>query len=137
MIGEETEKILRQVHEEILDKGYDEIPADFTSCIKKHAGILSGKGSYEPEECDFLLFCQTKMWNNKIEQPRKTGNPVLDCIMRFVKKVIGFIINPWVDSQNEFNANIVSINQQFYDQIMQMEKRINDLEKKIQELENK
>lgn len=137
MIGKETEKIIQQVREEITDRGYDEIPSDFNVCIKKHMGIMSGGVNYDPGECDRLLFCQTKMWNNKIGQPRKTGNQFIDSVMRITRKIVGFIINPWVDSQNEFNANLVSIEHQFYDQIRQMEKKINDLEKEIQELGNR
>lgn len=133
---EEAEKIIQQVREEITDRGYDEITSDYNLCIKKHVKILGSGAHYDQKECDRLLFCQTKMWNNKIGHPRRTGIHLIDSIMGFAGKIIGFIINSWVDSQNEFNANVVSMEYQFYDHIRQMEKRIKDLEKKIQELEN-
>lgn len=133
---EEAEKIVQQVREEITDRGFDEIPSNYKRCIKKHVEILGSGAHYDQKECDRLLFCQTKMWNNKIGQPRRTGIRIIDSIMGFGRKIIGFIINSWVDSQNEFNANVVSMEYQFYDQIRQMEKRIQDLEKEIQELED-
>lgn len=136
MTGTDVDKIVQDVRAEILDKGYREASVDFLSCVQRESAGLDIWDSYLPEKCDDLLFRQSKMWKNKIGQPRKTGQKVIDFVMKYTKKMIGFIMNPWIDSQNEFNANVVSTEYQIYEYMKWMEKRIEKLEKQIQILEN-
>lgn len=135
MTGTDVEKIMQEIRLEAAGKEAWDCETDFFSCIQRTRGILDTKDVYCEDEYERLLRVQSWIWDNHIEFSRELPKSVIGLARRCVKRVIAIVMNPWIASQNEFNANVVNANIQLCHYVHQKEKDCRELERRIEQLE--
>lgn len=135
MTGAEVDEIMKEVHLEAAKKETWDDEADFLSCIQRTSGVLDASDVYCEDEYKRILFTQSWIWDNHIEFSGQFPKSVIGLVRRCVKRVIAIVMNPWIASQNEFNANVVNANVQLWHYMRQKEEDCRKLEQRVEQLE--
>lgn len=137
MTQAEAEKIIQEIRSEAEKNHYESPEIDFLSCLQRSGGVLETDLTYCAEEYECLLYVQRQIWDNQIEISDQPSKSPLHFVGRCVKKVIKLALNPWIASQNEFNANLVSANLQLWHYIQEKERECFELKQRVVQLEDK
>lgn len=137
MTETEAERIIQEIRSE-TEKNACELPeVDFLSCLRRPGGVLETDLPYCAEEYEHFLYVQRQIWDNQIEISDQSPKSPVHFVGRCIKKVIKLVLNPWIASQNEFNANLVNTNFQLWHYIQEKEKECIGLRRRIEKLEDK
>lgn len=137
MTEAEAGTIIQEIRSETAENHYERPEVDFLSCLQRPGGVLEIDYPYCAEEYERLLYVQSQIWNNQIEVSDQTPKSPIHFVGRCVKKVIKLALNPWIASQNEFNANLVNTNFQLWHYIQKKERECSELEQRVKQLEDK
>lgn len=135
MTGTDVDKIMQEIRLEAAEKEAWDCEADFLSCIQRTSGVLDTADVYCEDEHKRILFTQSWIWDNHIEFSGQFPKSVIGFVRRCVKRVIAIVMNPWIASRNEFNANVVNANVQLWHYIHQKERDCQKLEQRVEQLE--
>lgn len=137
MTEAEVGTILQEIRSETVRNHYERPEIDFLSCLQRPGGVLETDRPYSIGEYERLLYVQSQIWDNQIEVSDKPTRSPVHFVGRCVKKVIKVVLNPWIASQNEFNANLVNTNFQLWHYIQEKERQCSELRQRIGQLEDK
>lgn len=135
MTGTDVEKIMEEIRSEAAQKGNWDDEVEFLSCIRRTSGVLDAADVYCEDEYKRILFTQSWIWDNHIEFSGQFPKSVIGFVRRCITKVVAMAMNPWIASQNEFNANVVNANVQLWHYVHQKEKDCRKLEHRVEQLE--
>lgn len=137
MTEAEAAAVLEGIRLRTVENHYERPEVDFYSCLQRPGGVLETDSPYSAEEYKNLLYVQSHIWDNHIEISGQTPKSLIHIVARCVKKVIRLALNPWIASQNEFNANLVTTNFQLWHYIQEKERECSDLKQRVEQLEDK
>ncbi len=137
MTEAEAAEIIQKIRLEAAGNHYERPGVDFYSCLQRPGGVLETDSPYSAEEYENLLHVQSHIWDNHIEISGQAPKSLIHFVGRCVKKVIKLALNPWIASQNEFNANLVNTNFQLWRYIQEKERECSELKRRVDQLEDK
>lgn len=133
------EEIMKEIRQNIKDRGYDKVPVSFEEIEMKSSVLKIGTGYNSDEFINELEFLDGNC-TTSFHVPIAGGNPIFVFIKKVIRKMTRFIVAPLVDFQNAYNVSNLKCMNQVSEYISEMEKyksRIEQLEKELKEMKEK
>lgn len=133
------EEIMKEIRQNIKDRGYDKEPLSFEEIVMSKPAIQSD-GNYNAEDFMQELDYLNRNWCNLFPSPVNGRNPVAVMIKKIVRRLTNFIVFPLVNFQNAYNAsNIRCLNQvkEYMAELEDYKTRIEQLEKEIEQIKGR
>lgn len=127
------EEIMKEIRQNIKDRGYDKEPLSFEDVEISKAAIQS-EGVYNAEEFLHEIDYLNHNWCNSYMVPISSSNPAVVFIKKVIRKLTNFIIFPIVNFQNAYNASNVKCMNQMKEYIAEMESYKNKIAQLEEEL---
>lgn len=137
--GINIEEIMKEIRQNIKDRGYEKDPVSFEEIEMKNSVLKIGTGYDSDEFINELEFMDSNC-TTSFHVPIAGGNPVSVFIKKVIRKLTRFIVAPLVESQNAYNVSNLKCMNQVSEYISEMEKykeRIVQLEKELKEIKGK
>lgn len=133
-----VEEIMKEIRQNIRERGYDKEPLSFEEVQVSKPAIASDVG-YSVDLFLYELGYLNHNWSNSFQAPVTGRNPLVVFIKRVVRKFTRFIIFPIVNFQNSYNGSNVRCLNQIKEYMAEMDvykQRIEQLEKEIEYIKN-
>ncbi len=131
-----VEEIMKEIREEITQKGYTDENIDFENITGNVKAVLGVKTDFSSYELEHALNDAANQ--HKIEYYRMIPKGGLKSfIQRSIRKIVKFMMIPMIDQQNQYNYQMVVCMRQMEAFIQEHNMQMDQKDRQIEELEEK
>ncbi len=131
-----VEEIMKEIREEIAQKGYTDENIDFENITGNVKAVLGVKTDFSSYELEHALNDAANQ--HKIEYYRMIPKGGLKSfIQRSIRKMVKFMMVPMIDQQNQYNYQMVVCMRQMEAFIQEHNMQMDQKDRQIEELEEK